>query len=54
MKSDINIPKFSGAAFLFVAVISAVSESLLVSVTGSGDIPSMLVNISENLIQMRN
>ncbi len=53
MNSDTNTPRLLGAAFLFVLVASALSEGLLASVVGSGSISDTLVNISENLTQMR-
>jgi len=53
MNVDMNTIRLLGAAQLFVFVASLLSNQLLKSVVGSGDISESLVNISENLPRMR-
>jgi len=53
MNVDMNTIRFLGAAQLFVFVASLLSNQLLKSLVGSGDISESLVNISENLPRMR-
>lgn len=48
-----NTIRLLGAAQLFVFAASLISDQLLKSVVGSGDISDALVNISENLSRMR-
>jgi hypothetical protein len=56
MNPDMNTIRLLGAAQLFVFVASMLSEQLLRSVVGSGNISDILVNISKNisLIQISN
>ena len=53
MNIDMNTIRLLGAAQLFVFAASLISDQLLKSVVGSGDISDALVNISENLSRMR-
>lgn len=53
MNVDMNTIRFLGAAQLFVFAASLISDQLLKSVVGSGDISDALVNISENISRMR-
>lgn len=53
MTIDMNTVRLLGAVQLFVFAAGLLSEQLLKSAVGSGDIPSMLVNISNNLSRMR-
>ena len=53
MNVDMNTIRFLGAAQLFVFAASLLSNQLLKSVVGSGDISDALVNISENISRMR-
>ena len=53
MNSDSHIPRILGAAFFIVAVASIFSEILFTSTLGSGSMSETLVNISNNLMQMR-
>ena len=54
MKTDLNtVARLLGAAQLAVFLGAMVSERLLASVVGTGDISTILVNIAKNLPRMR-
>ena len=53
MNTDMSTVRLLGTAQLFVFVASMLSERLLVSAVGSGTISDKLVNISNNLTQVR-
>ena len=53
MSSDKNIPRLLGAAFLFVLLASMTASALSVMTILSGSISESLINISNNLLQMR-
>jgi len=53
MSVEMNTIRLLGAAQLFVFTASLLSDRLLASVLGSGDISEMLVNISKNLTRVR-
>jgi hypothetical protein len=53
MGTNVNVIKFLGAAQLLVFAASMISERMLASVVGSGNISDKLVNISENLTRLR-
>lgn len=53
MESDSRIPRILGAAFFIVAITALVSEVMFSSVLGSGSMSETLVNISNNVLQMR-
>ncbi len=53
MDSDQRIPRLLGAAFLFVFVTSLVSGLLLAPLTDAGDISSLLVTLSSQMVQAR-
>jgi hypothetical protein len=53
MNIEINTIRLLGAAQLLVFTASLLSERLLASVVGSGNISDILVNISKNLTRMR-
>jgi hypothetical protein len=53
MNTDITTIRLLGAAQLLVFICSMVSERLLTTVVGSGDISEKLVNISNNLTRIR-
>ena len=53
MKTDKNIPRILGAAFLFQAVAAVVWTLLLDPLIVSGDIAASMTNISDNALQMR-
>ena len=52
MDTEVNTIRLLGAAQLAVFVASMLSERLLVSVVGSGNISDILVNISNSLTRM--
>ena len=53
MKLDKNTPRLLGLVQLIVFSASILSNLLLTSVVGSGNISSILVNISNNITMMR-
>jgi hypothetical protein len=53
MNPDMNTIRLLGTAQLFVFVASMLSEQLLKSVVGSGNISDILVNISKNISLVR-
>lgn len=53
MNSGKNTPRYLGAAFLAVAVLSITASLLSVMTLLSGSISESLVNIGNNLTQMR-
>jgi len=53
MNTDVNIVRLLGAAQVIVIVGALITDRLLASVVGSGNISDILVNISENLTRMR-
>jgi precorrin-4 methylase len=53
MNPDMNAVRLLGAAQLVVFFASVISEQLLKSVVGTGSMSDTLVNISENVSQMR-
>jgi hypothetical protein len=53
MNPDMNAVRLLGFAQLVVVFASLISEQLLKSVVGTGSMPETLVNISENVSQMR-
>ena len=53
MISEKNAPRLLGAAFLFVFFASLISNVLLTSVVGSGNVSQDLVNVSNQLTRLR-
>jgi hypothetical protein len=53
MNTDVNTVRLLGAAQLIVIVGSLIMDSLLSSAVGSGSMSDILMNISQNLPQMR-
>ena len=53
MNIEMNTIRLLGAAQLIVFVASMLSEQLLKSMVGSGNISAILLNISNNLTRMR-
>jgi hypothetical protein len=53
MNIEVNTFRLLGAAQLIVFVCSMLSERLLSSAVGSGNISDILVNVSKNLTRMR-
>jgi hypothetical protein len=53
MNPDLSAVRLLGAAQLLVFVASMVSDRLLASVVGSGDMSSVLVSVSRNLPRVR-
>lgn len=53
MNSEKYDPRILGAVFFIVAVTSILSEVLFSSIIGSGNMSDSLVNISNNIMQMR-
>jgi hypothetical protein len=53
MISEKNAPRLLGAAFLFVFFASLISNVLLTSVVGSGNVSHDLVNVSNQLTRVR-
>ena len=53
MNIEMNTIRLLGAVQLIVIIGSVVTESLLATAVGSGKMPEILVNISENLPKIR-